>query len=159
MSWMGSSNSSIRLLLKWLLVPLGLGAFGYYVVGPRFSQTAPKGIQDKLQRVASEVGGIGSKSGTDSPSSGGTGTDSQQSDTGSKPAAPKQTPPAPRNEGVSQTAGPDVSISVQPASPETTGTTPSRRHHKVRRQPPQDNSDSADSGSYGGTDEGSTTPN
>lgn len=39
------------LLLKWIVVPAGLAALGYYIVGPQLGHTAPIQLQETITQA------------------------------------------------------------------------------------------------------------
>lgn len=40
------------LLLKWIVVPVGLAALGYFVIGPQYGRVAPVAVQETVTQAA-----------------------------------------------------------------------------------------------------------
>src|SRR5687768_18595127 len=52
METMASRLTPLGFLVKWIFVPLSLGAVGYFLVGPRVESQVPKELRDQVQKVA-----------------------------------------------------------------------------------------------------------
>jgi hypothetical protein len=51
---MAGRLTPLGFVLKWIVVPVSLGAIGYFLVGPRVE--IPKDIEDKVRKVAGNPG-------------------------------------------------------------------------------------------------------
>lgn len=49
---MASRLSPLGIVVKWIVVPISLGAIGYFLVGPRVESKVPQGVKDKVREVA-----------------------------------------------------------------------------------------------------------
>ena len=51
---MGSKLTPLGMVIKWFIVPLSLGAIGYYMVGPRVESKVPAELRERVQEVTGQ---------------------------------------------------------------------------------------------------------
>ena len=147
----------MKLLVKWVVVPVALCDVGYYVVGPRIGSR----VSDHIKQMAGDQFTMLNKQVqkivTPAPRA-----------ESAKQAPAESKPPAQASSSISaqpDSGGPEVQVSVRS---QNSGRTANRadgtvvpRKHRVHRKPkpkPKPKPESTDEGSYGGTqDQGTTT--
>jgi len=147
----------LRILGQWLVVPFGLYAVGYYVVGPRIgvSENIKAIAGDRLTMLNNQVQRIVAP--VTRPTHAKPIPDATPVTPGPEQAAPTAPPPA-------DDVGPQVEVSVRSATPTrrtyraATGDQPKPKRKPHRRPKPKPRPEVTDDGSYGGTqDQGTTT--
>lgn len=108
---MAGRLTPLGVFLKWIAVPVSLGAIGYFLVGPRVDTDVAKKIQKKVGEV--------------------TGQKPTDPDPGSEEDKPEEQPS-------SKFAAPEVDVTVTALNSRPTTTT--RKKRKKRRKPPTESS-------------------
>lgn len=174
---MADPSRPIKLLIKWVAVPVVVGALGYYAVGPWVSSYAPKTSQRAnaaLAMLNQKVHAIVSKSDASNPATKPTtkpkpgikakpSNDTESSDDQSAAVTGSSNPSARTVDDNGSNGGPEVEVSVRNAGRQSRDTgasgdetvpdkpkpKPHRRHHKPKPKPKVD-PEMNDGGSYSG---------